>query len=112
MDPHQLVPGPLEKAVDGRQGPGARDDDALDLRRYAHLLAGVVDDHPRRLLRAGFPGRSPLRRVGGGRRGPGEAQKQQQNGNIKGFVFERSQTLGMNGEKCDFCFMNVKGKNR
>ena len=80
MDPHQLVPGPLEKAVDGRQGPGARDDDALDLRRYAHLLAGVVDDHPRRLPRAGLPGRSPLRRVGGGRRSPSEAQKQQQNG--------------------------------
>ena len=32
-------------------------------------------------------------------------------GNIKGFVFERSQTLGMNGEKCDFCFINRKGKN-
>ena len=33
-------------------------------------------------------------------------------GNIKGLVFERSRTLGMNGEKCDFCFMNGKGKNR
>ncbi|WP_329886214.1 L-2-amino-thiazoline-4-carboxylic acid hydrolase [Pseudoramibacter sp. HA2172] len=32
-------------------------------------------------------------------------------GNIKDFVFERSQTLGMNGEKCDFCFVNRKGKN-
>ena len=30
-------------------------------------------------------------------------------GNIKGFVFERSQTLGMNGKKCDFCFINKKG---
>ncbi len=32
-------------------------------------------------------------------------------GNIKGFVFERSQTLGMNGEKCDFCFINRKGES-
>ena len=32
-------------------------------------------------------------------------------GNIKGFVFERSQTLGMNGEKCNFCFINRKGEN-
>ncbi|ETJ99591.1 L-2-amino-thiazoline-4-carboxylic acid hydrolase [Eubacterium nodatum ATCC 33099] len=32
-------------------------------------------------------------------------------GNIEGFVFERSQTLGMNGKKCDFCFINKKGKN-
>ena len=31
-------------------------------------------------------------------------------GNIKGFVFERSQTLGMKGERCDFCFINKKGK--
>ncbi len=31
-------------------------------------------------------------------------------GNIKGFVFERSQTLGMNGNKCDFCFINERGK--
>lgn len=31
-------------------------------------------------------------------------------GSIKGFVFERSQTLGTNGEKCDFCFINRKGK--
>ena len=31
--------------------------------------------------------------------------------NIEGFVFERNQTLGMNGEKCDFCFINEKGKN-
>ncbi len=31
-------------------------------------------------------------------------------GNIDGFVFERSQTLGMNGEKCDFCFINKKGR--
>ena len=29
-------------------------------------------------------------------------------GNIEGFVFERSQTLGMKGEKCDFCFRNDK----
>lgn len=29
-------------------------------------------------------------------------------GDIKGFVFERSQTLGMKGEKCDFCFKNKK----
>lgn len=33
-------------------------------------------------------------------------------GGIKGFVFKRSQTLGMNGEKCDFCFINEKGKNQ
>lgn len=32
-------------------------------------------------------------------------------GNIKGFAFERSQTLGMNGEKCDFCFINKKRNN-
>lgn len=32
-------------------------------------------------------------------------------GNIKGFVFERSQTLGMNGEKCDFCYINRKGES-
>lgn len=31
-------------------------------------------------------------------------------GHIKGFAFERSQTLGMSGEKCDFCFINEKGK--
>lgn len=31
-------------------------------------------------------------------------------GNIDGFVFERSQTLGMKGEKCDFCFINQGGK--
>ena len=29
-------------------------------------------------------------------------------GNINRFVFERSQTLGMKGDKCDFCFINVK----
>lgn len=29
-------------------------------------------------------------------------------GNIERFVFERSQTLGMKGEKCDFCFMYKK----
>ncbi len=32
-------------------------------------------------------------------------------GNINGFVFERSQTLGMEGEKCDFCFINERVKN-
>ena len=31
-------------------------------------------------------------------------------GNIEGLVFERSQTLGMKGERCDFCFINKKGK--
>lgn len=31
-------------------------------------------------------------------------------GNIQKLQFERSQTLGMNGEKCDFCFARKKGK--
>ena len=33
-------------------------------------------------------------------------------GDIKGFEFKRSQTLGMKGDKCDFCFVNEKGKGR
>ncbi len=33
-------------------------------------------------------------------------------GNIEGFVFERSRTLGMKGEKCDFCFINGKCKKQ